>query len=314
LIFDLVRETVCDNMDRFLARGTFTALVTPFSTDAQNLDIAAYERLVERQVAGGVLGLVPSGTTGESPALSAEEKRLLITHAASASGGKAWILAGIGANDTAKTVSQATAAAEAGAHALMLVMPSYNRPSQAGLLQHIECVAGATDRPLVLYNIPGRTAVNLEIDTLLRAVDRCPNLVGLKDASGNVLYCQSVKRRLGTRLEILCGDDALTVPMMSVGASGVISVTSNVLPHAVAGVVAAAHAGDFALAASRHLNLLAVHESMFSDSSPGPIKAALASRGFVHDSLRGPLVPASEASRAQVTAALQAYEQAHGAA
>ncbi|MEO8184081.1 MAG: 4-hydroxy-tetrahydrodipicolinate synthase [Deltaproteobacteria bacterium] len=295
-------------MAAFTLRGTFTALVTPFAEADASIDFPAYERLVEAQIAGKIDGLVPCGTTGESPTLSEQEKFDLIQRTARVADGRACVLAGIGANDTRKAVSQALAAVEAGADAVMLVMPAYSRPSQAGLCDYVEQVANAIKCPLVVYNIPGRTCVSIEIDTLIEAAARCPNVVGLKDASGNVTYCQSLLARVGSRLSVLSGDDALALPMMAVGAQGVISVTSNVLPAAVSSVVRAALAGRFDTARSEHLRLLAVHDAMFCAPSPGPIKVALAQRGALAARLRPPLDLPTPGQRARVLAALEIFE------
>jgi 4-hydroxy-tetrahydrodipicolinate synthase len=295
-------------MAAFTLRGTFTALVTPFADADGSIDFPAYERLLEAQIAGKIDGLVPCGTTGESPTLSDQEKFDLIQRTARVAAGRACVLAGIGANDTHKAVHQALAAVEAGADAVMLVMPAYSRPSQSGLSDYVEQVANAIQVPLVVYNIPSRTGVSIEIDTLIEAAARCPNVVGLKDASGNVTYCQSLLARVGSRLSVLSGDDALTLPMMAVGARGVISVTSNVLPAAVSSVVQAALAGRFDAARVEHLRLLAVHDAMFCAPSPGPVKVALSQRGALAARLRPPMDLPTPGQRARVIAALQIFE------
>jgi 4-hydroxy-tetrahydrodipicolinate synthase len=295
-------------MPAFTLRGAFTALVTPFSEADGSIDFPAFERLLETQIAGKIAGLVPCGTTGESPTLSEEEKFDLIRRTAQVSAGRAQVLAGIGSNDTHKAVSQAQAAVEAGADAVMLVMPAYNRPSQSGLSDYIEQVASAVSCPLVVYNIPSRTAVSLEVDTLIEAAARCPNVIGLKDASGNVTYCQSLLARVGNRLSVLSGDDSLTLPMMATGAQGVISVTSNVLPAAVVRVVQAALDGRYDVARAEHLRLLAVHDAMFCAPSPGPIKVALGHKGLLTPRLRPPMDLPTPGQRARVIAALQIFE------
>ncbi|HEU4580876.1 MAG TPA: 4-hydroxy-tetrahydrodipicolinate synthase [Polyangiaceae bacterium] len=296
-------------MPAFNLKGTFTALVTPFAEGDGSIDFPAYERLLEAQIAGKIDGLVPCGTTGESPTLSEQEKFELIQRTVRVAAGRAFVMAGIGTSDTHKAVTQAQAAVEAGADAVMLVMPAYSRPSQAGLSDYIEQVANAAQVPLVVYNIPGRTAVSLEVDTLIEAAARCPNVVGLKDASGNVSYCQSLLARIGNRLSVLSGDDSLTLPMMAVGARGVVSVTSNVLPAAVSSMVQAALAGRFDVARSEHLRLLQVHDAMFCAPSPGPVKAALAHRGMIAARLRPPMDLPTPGQRARVVAALQMFEQ-----
>jgi 4-hydroxy-tetrahydrodipicolinate synthase len=295
-------------MPPFTLRGTFTALVTPFTEGDGSIDFPAYERHLEAQIAGKIDGLVPCGTTGESPTLSEEEKFQLIQRAVRVAAGRSFVLAGIGANDTRKAVHQAESAVEAGADAVMLVMPMYNRPSQAGLSDYIEQVANAVKVPVVVYNVPARTAVSIDVDTLIEAAARCPNVVGLKDASGTVNYCQTLLSRVATRLSVMCGDDALTLPMMAVGARGVISVTSNVLPAAVGKVVHAALEGRFDVARVEHLRLLQVHDAMFCAPSPGPVKVALAHRGAIAARLRPPMDLPTPGQRARVLAALQIYE------
>ncbi len=294
-------------MAPFRLKGTFTALVTPFSDDS-SIDWPAYERHLESQIAGGINGLVPCGTTGESPTLSEEEKFALVERAVRVAAGRAFVMAGTGANDTRKAIAQAQAAVEAGAHAVMLVMPAYSRPSQSGLCDYVEQVAASVRCPLVVYNIPGRTAVSLEIDTLIEAAARAPNVVGLKDATGNVTYCQSLIARVGDRLSVLSGDDALTLPMMAVGARGVVSVTSNVLPAAVGRVVQAALDGRYDAARSEHLRLLNVHDAMFCAPSPGPVKSALAHRGLMQARVRPPLDLPTPGQKARVVAAIEMFE------
>jgi 4-hydroxy-tetrahydrodipicolinate synthase len=296
-------------MAQFSPEGTFTALVTPFKGADAAIDWEAYERLLDTQLQAKV-GLVPCGTTGESATLSEGEQFEVIRRAVQFSRGRLPVLAGVGSNSTHKALELARAAAEAGADALLLVMPYYNKPSQAGLALHVESVLRAVDRPFVLYNVPHRTVVSLEVDTLLGLLDKLPNLVGLKDASGHVLYCQKLLAKAGERIGVLCGDDGLTLPMMSVGARGVISVASNVLPKAVAAVVRAVNAGQFAEAKQRHLALLDVYDALFSAPSPAPTKAALASRGLLADVLRPPMVGLDAAERQRVLKALAAFESA----
>jgi 4-hydroxy-tetrahydrodipicolinate synthase len=296
-------------MPGFHARGALTALVTPFTAD-DAIDWGAWERLIQAQVEGGVAGLVPCGTTGEAPTLTDAEQRELVRRAVDVAKGRVPIVAGTGSFSTRKTIDASRAALEAGATAVMLVMPYYSKPSQDGLVRHVELCSRAIQAPIVLYNIPGRTGVDLGLEATLRILARCPSVVAIKDATGNVLRCQELVRAAGDRVAILSGDDALTVPMMSVGAVGVISVTANVYPKAVAECVADALAGRMADARTRHLRLLPVHAAMFLEPNPAPAKAALASRGAMSAAVRPPLVEASAGCRAQVAAALGAFEAA----
>jgi 4-hydroxy-tetrahydrodipicolinate synthase len=290
--------------------GVYTAIVTPFSADGSAIDWPAYERLVQSQLEGGVSGIVPCGTTGESPTLSDAEQRELIARTVRQVNGRVSVLAGTGTNSTKKTVEYSKAALEAGADGVMLMMPYYNRPSQAGLLSHISLVAKAVSCPIVLYNIPGRSAVELQLETLLEILEACPNVVGLKDATGGVLYCHELAVRAPGRLFVLCGDDPLTVPMMAVGATGVISVTSNLYPRAVSEVVADVLGGRWADAQQKNLRLFPVHRALFSEPSPQPIKAALALKGVMMPTLRPPLVEAGVACRARLSEVMRAFEAA----
>ncbi len=296
-------------MTAFSPSGTCTALVTPFTAEGSAVDWPAFERLVEGQLEAGIDVLVPCGTTGETPTLSDAEQAELIARTVSLARGRAQVMPGTGSNGTQKTIELSRRAVELGADAVMVVMPYYNKPSQLGMQRHIELVAAAVPAPVVLYNIPGRCSVELSVDSTLAVLDTCPNVVGVKDATGNVLYCQELLRRAGERVSVLSGDDPLTLPMMSVGARGVISVTSNVLPSAVADVVRAAASGQWAEARRRHLALLPVHRALFVEPNPQPVKAALAARGRMSEAVRPPLVAASAATRAQVVAAIEAWEQ-----
>lgn len=291
-------------------RGAFTALVTPFTRSGEAIDVAAYESLVEAQIAGGVAGLVPCGTTGESPTLDDDEQAELVARAVAVAKGRVPVVAGTGSFSTKKTIKATERALAAGAAGVMVVMPYYSKPTQEGLFRHLEAVArAASGAPVVLYNVPGRTQVDLEVETTMRVLEAAPNVVGLKDATANVLRCQELKRRAGDRLAVLSGDDALTVAMMAVGAEGVISVTSNVYPAEVARVVGHALAGRWAEARAAQARLQPVHDVMFVESNPAPAKAALARLGRMEGTLRLPLVEASAGARDRVAAALDRFER-----
>jgi 4-hydroxy-tetrahydrodipicolinate synthase len=295
-------------MPHFKAAGAFTALATPFNADGSAIDWSAYEQLINGQIAGRISGLVPCGTTGEAPTLSEREQVELIGATAKQARGQASVLAGVGTNSTSKAVALAKAAVEAGADAVMVVMPYYNRPNQQGLIEHTSAVASAIEVPVVLYNVPTRTAVSLSVDTTLAILDRCQNVVAVKDASNNVHYCQELLSRAAGRVQVLSGDDALTLALMALGASGVISVTSNVLPGLVAQLVELWRSGKHAEALELHYRLLPVHTAMFCAPSPVPVKVALHARGVMTDSVRPPLVPATTEERAKVLAALAKIE------
>lgn len=287
--------------------GTFTALATPFKDDL-SIDWDALDKLVEGQLAGGVQGIVPCGTTGESPALDHEEQLELVRRCVKLAKGKCIVLAGTGTNATRSTIETSQAAARAGADAVMVVVPYYNKPTQAGLRQHFVDVAAAVEVPVVVYNIPGRTGSDLATETLARICEAAPNVVAVKEATGNVLRAQEIVRTIGSRIRVLSGDDALTLPMISIGGRGVISVTSNLYPAEVAKTTRLALDGKWDDARREHLALCGVHEAMFVEANPSPIKAALAHHGRMKDVVRGPLARISEPARAKVIAAVTVYE------
>ncbi|WP_437966752.1 4-hydroxy-tetrahydrodipicolinate synthase [Sorangium sp. So ce260] len=288
--------------------GTFTALVTPFTPDGEAVDFEALDALVEAQIAGGVSGLVPCGTTGESPTLSEAETTAVVRRVVEAARGRVPVIAGTGSFSTKKTIEASRAALAAGAGGVMIVMPYYSKPSQDGLREHTLAVARAVQGPIVLYNIPGRTGVDLSAEATERICAAAPNVVAIKDATGNVLRCQELARRLGDRLTVLCGDDALTLAMMALGAQGVISVTSNVLPRETSAVTRRFLAGDLAGARAAHLALLELHGLMFVEPNPSPAKAALAALGRMSPAVRMPLSPAGEATRQQIVEAMRRIE------
>ncbi|HEY8079677.1 MAG TPA: 4-hydroxy-tetrahydrodipicolinate synthase [Labilithrix sp.] len=286
--------------------GTYTALVTPFGDDGA-IDWDAFDRLVAGQLDAGIDGLVPCGTTGESPALDHEEQLELVKRCVKLAKGKAVVLAGTGANSTRATIAYSQAAERAGADAVMVVVPYYNKPTQDGLRQHYVAVAASVKCPMVVYNIPARTGIDLAADTLARIAEEAPNVVATKEATGNVLRAQEILRS-GSRMTVLSGDDTLTLPMIACGARGVISVTSNLYPAEVARATKLALEGKLEEARRAHLALCRVHEAMFVEANPSPVKAALALKGRMKDVVRGPLARISDAGRAKVAAAIEAYE------
>jgi 4-hydroxy-tetrahydrodipicolinate synthase len=290
--------------------GTWPALVTPFSPDGEKIDGAALDALVDAQIAGGVSGLVPCGTTGESPTLDESEALDVIRRVIAKSAGRVPVLAGTGSNSTKKTVAASKAAAAAGAQGVMVVMPYYNKPSQDGMRAHVLEVAAAVDVPIVLYNVPGRSVVDLAAETVERICSEAPRVVAIKEATGNVMRCQELVRRLGDRLVVMCGDDALTLPMMSVGAAGVISVTSNVRPRATSLVTTLVREGKWDDARRLHLALLEVHGLLFAEPNPSPAKVALAAEGKMSASVRGPLLPGTDALKGRLVEALARLDAA----
>ncbi len=297
-------------------RGCGTALVTPFTTTGE-VDEARFRALLERQIAGGVRLLVPCGTTGEGATLDAREHERLITLAVEVAGrGRhARVIAGVGSNATAVTIERARAARGAGADAILVVAPYYNKPTQAGLVAHFRAVAEAVeDLPVVLYNVPGRTASNITAATTLTLARERANIVGTKEASGDLTQIMAILRDRPPSFCVLSGDDAMTLPLIALGADGVVSVVSNEVPDAMARLTDLALRDDWAAARTLHYRLLPLMEANFVESNPGPVKAALAALGLLEEHFRLPLVPVQEQTRARVRAALAELGLLQGAA
>jgi 4-hydroxy-tetrahydrodipicolinate synthase len=283
--------------------GTFTALVTPFRD--RRVDAEAFSELIEVQVAGGVTGIVPVGTTGESPTLSFEEHINVIELAVRRAHGRVSVLSGTGSNSTREAIELTQAAERAGSDGVLLVAPYYNKPPQEGLFRHFAAVAASTELPVVLYSIPGRCAVEIAVDTVARLAAACPNIVGIKEAGGRVERVTELRRALPASFAILSGDDALTLAFMREGACGVVSVASNVAPAEVSGMVKAQLAGDSARASAEEARLMPLFRDLFLETNPIPVKAALAMRGVIADELRLPLVPMSADARARLESTLK---------
>jgi 4-hydroxy-tetrahydrodipicolinate synthase len=283
--------------------GAFTALVTPFRDGA--VDVEALRALVEAQIAGGIDGLIPCGTTGESVTLSAAEHALVVRTVVAQAARRVPVVAGAGSVSTAHAIELAHASRAAGADGLLVVVPYYNKPTQAGLVAHYRALLRAVPMPTILYNIPGRCGVDLGLEAMAQLAD-VPEIVAVKEATGNVLRSQALVARFGDRFSVLSGDDALTLPILAVGGAGVISVTSNLLPRAVSDVVRLWRGGDVAGARALHQRLLTVHEVMFVESNPGPVKAALAQAGRIAPEVRLPLAWPGEAACRQVAEVLAA--------
>jgi len=279
-------------------RGCATALVTPFKRDG-SIDEERLVALVERQVAGGVRLLVPCGTTGESATLTEEEDRrvigLTIEAARKAS---ARVIAGTGSNSTAAAIDYSLAAKQMGADAVLVVAPFYNKPTQAGLYAHFRAVAEAVSPlPVVVYNVPGRTSSNISAQTTLRLAREAENIAAVKEASGNLSQIMEILRERPEGFSVLSGDDAVTLPLIALGAEGVISVVSNEAPHLMSRIVELSLEGVWDEARSLHYRLLPLMEANFIESSPGPVKAAMALMGLLEENLRLPLVPVEEKTR-----------------
>jgi 4-hydroxy-tetrahydrodipicolinate synthase len=286
-------------------RGCATALVTPFGADGA-VDEPRMRALVERQIADGVRVLVPCGTTGESATLSVDEQRRVIALTAAVAHGRARVLAGAGGNATAATVERAQAARAAGADGILIVAPYYNKPTQAGLIAHFRAVAAAVPGlPVVLYNVPGRTGSNIEAGTVLALARDVDNIVAVKEASGNLSQIMAILRDRPDGFRVLSGDDALTLPLMALGAEGIISVASNEVPGLMSKLADLALGGAWADARTLHNRLLPLMEANFLESNPGPVKAAMALMGLLEERLRLPLVPVQDETRARLREILQ---------
>jgi 4-hydroxy-tetrahydrodipicolinate synthase len=281
--------------------GSYVAIVTPFKDD--KVDERALGDLIEWQIERGTNGIVPCGSTGESATLTHEEHDRVIALTVEVARRRVPVIAGTGSNATHEAIRLTNHAKSVGADAALLVTPYYNKPTQEGLFQHYQAIARAVDLPLVLYNIPGRSVVNMTPQTVGR-LSKITNIVGIKEASGNLSQMSDVIAACGDRFVVLSGDDALTLPLMAIGGKGVISVTANVAPAETADMVSAALKGDWDRARRAHYRLLPLSNAMFLETNPIPVKAALAMMGRCADELRLPLVPMSEGPRAQLRQAV----------
>ncbi len=278
-------------------RGCATALVTPFKSDGA-IDEDSLTRLIEYQLAGGVKLLVPCGTTGESATMTEEEDQRVIKRTVEIARGRARVIAGTGSNSTAATIENSKIAQGLGADAVLVVAPYYNKPTQHGLYAHFRAVAEAVDLPVVMYNVPGRTSCNISAETTLRLARDITNIVAVKEASGNLSQIMEILRDRPDGFRLLSGDDALTFPMITLGADGLISVASNEAPQLMARMVDLALQGNWAEARTLHYRLLPLMEVNFIESSPGPVKAGLAMMDLIGENYRLPLVPIQHRSRA----------------
>ena len=269
-------------------RGTYTAIVTPFKDG--KLDEPSLERLIKSQVKGGVDGIVPVGTTGESPTLSFEEHIHVIACSVEIADGRIKVMAGTGGNSTDEAVYLTKAAEEAGADASLQVAPYYNKPTQEGLYQHFRAIAKTTKLPIMLYSIPGRCGIEIAVETVARLVKDCANIVGIKEAGGNADRVSLLRAALGPKFTILSGDDSLTLPFMAVGADGVVSVASNVVPKEVAQMVRLFAQGNANAALKIHTKLFPLFRNLFIETNPTPVKAALVMKGMMEEEYRLPLV------------------------
>jgi 4-hydroxy-tetrahydrodipicolinate synthase len=284
--------------------GTYTAIVTPFKNG--KLDVPALERLIKLQIKGGVDGIVPVGTTGESPTVDYEEHIEIIKLSVKFAAGKIKVLAGTGDNATSEAIYLTKAAEQVGADGSLQVAPYYNKPTQQGLFQHFHAIARATRLPIVLYSIPGRCGVEIGVETVNHLVHDSVNIVGIKEAGGSCDRVSQLRAALGAKFTIMSGDDSLTLPFMSVGAQGVISVASNVIPREVVHMVKAFAKGNLGAALKLHQKFYPLFKDLFIETNPVPVKAALAMMGVVEEEYRLPLVAMSAANREKLRKTMKA--------
>jgi len=286
-------------------KGSFVALVTPFRKG--RIDEAKLKSLVDFHLDNGTDGIVPCGTTGESPTLTHEEHRKVIEMVTKFAKGRVPVLAGAGSNSTQETLDLVLHAQKCGVAGVLLVTPYYNKPTPAGLHAHFKTIAKASRLPIILYNIPGRTGINLPAETVIQLAKECPTIVGIKESSGNMDYTSQVLTALGPdRFTVFAGDDSLTIPMMALGAKGVISVIANILPQAMSEMCHAWGRGEANRALELHKQMFPVMRALFLETNPIAIKSAMGQLKLCNDELRLPLTPLSEENHKKLAAALTA--------
>jgi 4-hydroxy-tetrahydrodipicolinate synthase len=282
-------------------KGSFTALITPFKNGA--LDEDAFRRFIEWQISEGTHGLVPAGTTGESPTLDFDEHKRVIELTVETAKGRVPVVAGTGSNSTDEAIELTEYAAKVGADAVLIVTPYYNKPTQEGLYQHYKAINDAVDVPIVIYNIPGRSVVDMAVETMARCF-KLKNVIGVKDATANLARASQQRLAMGPEFNLLSGEDATALGFMAHGGHGCISVVSNVAPRLCADFQKACLAGDYKTALTLQDRLMPLHDAMFCEANPGPAKYAASRLGLCEPDLRLPLVPITQASQRIVDAAL----------
>jgi len=288
-------------------QGTFTAVVTPFRNGA--IDFSALEKLIDAQIAAGITVIVAVGTTGESPTLTHDEKHEVIERTIKFAKGRCQVIAGAGSNATRDSIEAAKFAEKVGADGALLVAPYYNKPSQEGLFRHFKAIADATKLRVMLYNIPGRCGVDILPETVVRLAESCCTIVSIKEASGSVDRVAELRRRLPKEFTIVSGDDGLTLPFMSVGAAGVVSVASNLFPNELCALVRACESGDFKSAENLHRKMGPLFKDLFIEPNPVPVKTALAWRGEMSFEVRLPLCEMTEPNQARLRKTIEAFEK-----
>jgi 4-hydroxy-tetrahydrodipicolinate synthase len=286
-------------------KGSFVALVTPLR--GGRVDEKALRELVDFHVESGTDGLVPCGSTGESATLSHEEHRRVVEVVVKTARGRIPVIAGAGSNSTAETLGLVKHAAKVGAQGALLVVPYYNKPMPRGLYEHYKTVAKATKLPLILYNIPGRSGINMPVETVIQLAADCPTIIGIKESSGNMDYTSQLFASLDReKFTVFSGDDSLTLPLMALGAQGVISVIANVLPEAMSDMSRMCLNGQFDQARELHLKMVPLMRALFFETNPIPVKAAMAALGLCRDELRLPLTSMSPEPKKKLLAAMDA--------
>ncbi|MGM7720424.1 4-hydroxy-tetrahydrodipicolinate synthase [uncultured Metabacillus sp.] len=282
-----------------------TAMITPFDKNG-NIDFQKTSILIDYLINHGSDSLVIAGTTGESPTLSTEEKIALFKHTVKEVNGRVPVIAGTGSNNTAASIHLTKKAEEAGVDAIMLVVPYYNKPSQEGLYQHFKAIAESTKLPVMLYNIPGRSVINLSVDTIVR-LSELPNIVAIKEASGDLDAMSEIISRTKDDFALYTGDDALTIPVLSIGGVGVVSVASHIAGTEMQSMISSFINGDYAAAAKQHRTLLPVVKQLFASPNPTPVKTALQVKGIDVGSVRLPLVPLTSSERNELIEVMNTY-------
>ncbi|HUW23034.1 MAG TPA: 4-hydroxy-tetrahydrodipicolinate synthase [bacterium] len=285
--------------------GSFVALVTPFKNN--RVDVEKLKELVEFHIKKGTSGIVPCGTTGESPTLSHEEHRLVIETVVKAVNGRIKVIAGTGSNNTNEAIELTRFAKEVGADGCLVITPYYNKPTQNGLYLHFKKIAETVDIPIIMYNVPGRTGTNM-ISSTAAKLSKIKNIIGLKEASGNITQVSQIVRECGEEFDVLSGDDTMTFPILAVGGKGVISVAANIAPAAVVGLVEAFNKGDINKSRKMHLKMLPLFEAMFYETNPIPVKTSMNLMGMISEEIRLPLCKMSEENLKKLKTTLKEYK------
>lgn len=288
-------------------KGSMVAIVTPFKNNKTELDEKAFKRLIEFHIKGNTSAVVPCGTTGESATLSFEEHDRVIELAVEYVDKRIPVIAGTGSNSTQEAIALTVHAKKAGADASLQVSPYYNRPTQKGLYEHFKTIAEAVDIPIILYNIASRTGVNIEPETIAKLANDCKNIVGVKEASGNLDQMSRIKALCPQTFALISGDDSLTLPILSIGGTGVISVVANIIPQDVADMAAAFEKGNITKARKLHYKMLPLVKAMFVETNPIPVKTAMGMMGMIEPALRLPMCEMSEENKQKLKVALKDY-------